>query len=109
MAEYKEGELVLYQNIDRVEIGKIKRPTDDGAFVWYHEGETAAKTSLDCLHKIQNGYVIKTTTLGGGAQILREPDGTLLCGKCGIRLYSPEDQYCHFCGASLGTVEDMHG
>ena len=65
MDEYKEGELVLYQNGDRYEIGKIKRLTDTGAFVWYSEGDTAAKTPYECLHKIVNGYTIKETTLGG--------------------------------------------
>lgn len=32
--EYKEGELIIYQNGDSFEIGKIKRLTDTGAFVW---------------------------------------------------------------------------
>ena len=36
--DFKEGELIVYQNGDRFEIGKIKRITEDGAFVWYHEG-----------------------------------------------------------------------
>ena len=43
MDEYKEGELIIYRNGDRYEIGKIKRLTETGAFVWYSEGDTAAK------------------------------------------------------------------
>ena len=31
----------------------------------YHEGETGAKTPYDCMHKLQNEYTIKDTTLGG--------------------------------------------
>ena len=62
---FKEGELIIYQNGDRFEIGKIKRITEDGAFVWYHEGETAAKTPFDCMHKLVNGYVIEQESLGG--------------------------------------------
>ncbi len=65
MDEFKEGEFIIYQNGDRYEIGKIKRLTDNGAFVWYHEGSTAAKTPYDCMHKLVNGYCIKVTTLGG--------------------------------------------
>jgi hypothetical protein len=65
MDEFKEGELIIYQNGDRYEIGKIKRLCDNGAFVWYHEGSTAAKTPYDCMHKLINGYCIKVTTLGG--------------------------------------------
>lgn len=64
-AEYHEGELILYQNGTRFEIGKIKRIVDDGAFVYYHEGETTAKTPFDCMRKIANSYVIKETSLGG--------------------------------------------
>lgn len=62
---FKEGEYIIYQNGERYEIGRIKRITDDGAFVWYSEGETAAKTPFDCMHKLVNGFTIKNTTLGG--------------------------------------------
>lgn len=65
MEEFKAGEYIIYQNGDRFEIGKIKRITNDGAFVWYHEGETAAKTPFDCMHKLVNGFTIKATSLGG--------------------------------------------
>ena len=65
MTDFKVGEYIVYQNGDRYEIGRIKRITDDGAFVWYHEGETAAKTPFDCMHKIVNGNTIKQTLLGG--------------------------------------------
>lgn len=65
MEEFKAGEYIIYQNGERFEIGKIKRITNDGAFVWYHEGETAAKTPFDCMHKLVNGFTIKATSLGG--------------------------------------------
>ena len=63
--KYHEGELILYQNGSRFEIGKIKRIVDDGAFVYYSEGETAAKTPFDCMRKIINAHTIKSTSLGG--------------------------------------------
>ena len=44
--------------------------------VW-QEGETAAKTSYDCMHKLTNGYVI--TTLGGN----RFADIQIKCPNCG--------------------------
>ena len=65
MKDFKEGEYIIYQNGDRYEIGKIKRITPDGAFVWYHNGDAAAKTPFDCMHKIINDYVIEETSLGG--------------------------------------------
>lgn len=65
MTEFYEGEYIIYRNGERYELGKIKRITEDGAFVWYHDGETAAKTPFDCMHKIVNEYVIGETSLGG--------------------------------------------
>ena len=65
MSEFREGDYIIYQNGDRYEIGKIKRITPDGAFVWYHDGDTAAKTPLVCMRKIIIDYVIGETSLVG--------------------------------------------
>lgn len=65
MSNFKVGEYIVYRNGDRYELGKIKRITDDGAFVYYHEGDTAAKTPFNCMHKLVNEYVIGETSLGG--------------------------------------------
>lgn len=65
MSDFSIGEYVIYVNGDRYEIGKIKSLREDGAFVCYHEGETAAKTPYDHMHKLINGYCIKESTLGG--------------------------------------------
>ncbi len=64
---FKVGEYIVYVNGDRYEIGRIRRLCEDGsgAFVCYHEGDTAAKTPYDCMHKLVNGYCITDTTLGG--------------------------------------------
>ena len=60
------GELILYQNGDRYEIGKIKKLTSNGAFVWYSEGETAAKTSYSDMKKILNRHCITDDKFGRG-------------------------------------------
>lgn len=60
-----EGQLVIYQCGERFEIGKIKRVVSDGAFVYYSDGDTAAKTLFENLHRISNSYVIEKTSLGG--------------------------------------------
>lgn len=65
MRGYKVGEYIIYVNGDRYEIGRIKRLCKDGAFVCYHEGDTASKTPYENMHKIMNGYCIAETTLGG--------------------------------------------
>lgn len=62
---WKEGDLFIYQNGDRFEIGKIKRVCEDGVFAYYHSGDTASKTPFDCMHKLINSYCIKNTNLGG--------------------------------------------
>lgn len=65
MPDFKVNELIIYQNGNRFEIGKIKRLCDDGAFVYYHTGQTAAKTPYDLMHKLTNAYCITSTCFGG--------------------------------------------
>ena len=66
---FKENELVAYigkspdGDIYDVEVGRIKRLCKDGAFVYYHTGDTAAKTNYKDLYKIKNEYAI--FNLGG--------------------------------------------
>lgn len=68
-SKFKEGEIVCFigKNHDgeiySVEIGKIKKLCKDGAFVYYHTGDTAAKTNYDDLYKFRNEYAIGN--LGG--------------------------------------------
>lgn len=62
---FSPGELIIYQCGDRFQIGKIKRIVEDGAFVYYSEGDTASKTPFENMHKLDNFYVIKETHLGG--------------------------------------------
>lgn len=69
MQEFKEGETVAFigrnseGEIYTVEIGKIKKLCNDGAFVYYNTGDTAAKTNYKDLFKIKNAYAINN--LGG--------------------------------------------
>ena len=63
--QFKKGDLIIYVNGDRYEIGKVKRVCDDGCFVYYHSGETASKTPYDCMHPILNARDILRTDLGG--------------------------------------------
>lgn len=67
METFRPGELFIYRNGNRYEIGKVKRPnnTGDGYFCWYHTGETAANTPVTCMHKLENAYAIDKESLGG--------------------------------------------
>ena len=71
--EFHEGELIVYQNGETFQIGEIKRICDDGAFVWYHEGDTASKTPFENMHKLRNAYCIKQTSFALDRQ---------RCGSC---------------------------
>lgn len=54
---YSVGETVIYQNGDRFELGIIKSVCgNDEYFIWYHTGDTAARTHARHLHKIANNY-----------------------------------------------------
>lgn len=61
MENFKNGDLVIYDNGYKIEFGKIKQicPDLNSAWVWYHEGDTAAKTSFEYLKYIENEYAIK--------------------------------------------------
>lgn len=62
----KKGDFVVYLKYEGcVEIGRVAQVRNDGAFVCYHEGETAALTPFDKLAIISNDYVIRETGLGG--------------------------------------------
>ena len=41
--QFEPDEYIIYQNGSRYEIGKVKRVTEDGAFVYYSSG---TRTSL---------------------------------------------------------------
>ena len=63
--ELVPGQYVLYKNGDRYELGRVKRVTENGAFVWYSAGDTASKTPFDCLVALENARNIISTDLGG--------------------------------------------
>lgn len=67
---FRAGQLVVYRNGSRIELGKIKCITEDGthARVWYHGGETTALTRIEDLYPIVNDYCIVVTAFGGGAK-----------------------------------------
>ena len=54
--EYSPGELFVYENGDRLELGMVKSPnrTGDGYFCWYSLGDTAANTPTRCMRKFEN-------------------------------------------------------
>lgn len=67
--EFKPGEHVIYKNGDSYALGKIKNITERGAFVYYHDGDTASLTRFEDMHKLTNEHTILMTSLGGGPKL----------------------------------------
>ena len=59
------GDIIAYQRrgSQHFEIGLVKRVVDDGAFVYYMQGETAAKTPFDCICNIQNQTMFESMVM----------------------------------------------
>lgn len=58
--KYDVGEVVLYQNGDKFELGIVKIDCgNDEYFINYHTGDTAARTHARHLHKISNLYAFE--------------------------------------------------
>lgn len=73
--ELVPGQYILYRNGDRYELGRVKRVTETGPFVWYSAGDTASKTPWDCVIPLENARNIVKTDLGGFEAVAMFPDG----------------------------------
>lgn len=102
---FAEGELFVYVNGDRWELGMVKRPnrTGDGYFCWYSTGDTAANTPTRCMHKLANsGYTKIEGQLSGKCHVVEDEFGYLTCSECGA--VQPEEYttcYCWNCGRKV--------
>ena len=64
MEKFEIGEVVIYQNGDRFELGIVKSVCgNDEYFIWYHTGDTSARTNARNLHKVSNTYAFKVYRL----------------------------------------------
>ena len=126
---YEPGELFVYVNGDRWELGMVKRPAGDGHyFCWYSRGDTAARTPTTNMFKLANagfthieqqlddsrrsehvplcsarGYVEDVTAFR--RVYVHGPLGSCRCGSCGGRIES-HDKYCRHCRARfLGNAD----
>lgn len=87
---FTEGELFVYVNGDRWELGMVKRPnrTGDGYFCWYSTGDTAASTPTRCMHKLANhGFtkvegLLRAATSGLTGKSTEKDRFAKSCGNC---------------------------
>ena len=111
---YQPGELFVYTNGDRWELGQVKRPnnTGDGYFCWYSTGDTAANTPVECMHKLANaGWShVEATTLDMKVRDVSADDVLFECSWCHCKVYNIEKadgdcgsgiQFCLECGGEI--------
>lgn len=61
------GDYVIFDPGYKVEIGRVSSSRNGKTvFICYHGGDTAAATDQTLIRKIENQYVIESTSLGGG-------------------------------------------
>lgn len=67
-SELHVGQLVVYKHPynDRCELGRVASITENGFFVCYSEGETAAKTPREYLFPVVNCADVDYSRIGGG-------------------------------------------
>ena len=71
---FYKGQYIVCINGNRCQIGRIKRLCSDGAFVFYHGGDTASKTAYESMRPIENEYTISETILGNDFRNWKEPE-----------------------------------
>lgn len=114
---YEPGELFVYINGDRWELGVVKRPgSGNGYFCWYSRGDTAAFTPARCMHKLANaGYthieqLLDTATVGAGTchTVAMDCFGNSPYNQSGLNGNSPACG-CSECGAPWSTTGLFRG
>ena len=93
--EFRPGELFVYVNGDRWELGQVKsKARDDAYYCWYSTGDTAACTPVENMRKLANAGRSHVERAGEDGECEWElvHSGTLYdvfrCSKC---LYEHSD------------------
>lgn len=116
--EFEPGELFVYTNGNRWELGMVKRPNGrgDGYFCWYSRGDTASNTPVAHMHKLENAgfthieQLLDAATVGAGTchavldkGYYKGINGVcegLYCSKCKEPL-SRRFKHCPWCGGKI--------
>ena len=110
--EYEPGELFVYANGDRWELGQVKRVNNNGSgyFCWYSTGDTAANTPTRCMHKLANAgwsHIEQECEVSVGTG---EQRGWWVYSECGVMFdmvgalavkNEEKPSYCPGCGAKV--------
>lgn len=100
---FGQGELFVYVNGDRWELGQVKECHGDNKYAcWYSTGDTAAVTSAENMHKLENaGWShIERDENTAQRRVIGEITKHCECGGC-LAQVGPYDNYCRECGRRL--------
>lgn len=94
MSTFENGELFVYTNGNRWELGMVKRPNGrgDGYFCWYSRGDTAANTPTTHMHKLSNAgfthieQLLDDATVDVGTCRNLSSGGEFTCSECGYNV-----------------------
>ena len=121
---FEPGELFVYTNGNRWELGMVKRPNNsgDGYFCWYSRGDTAANTPTTHMHKLNNAgfthieQLLDAETVGAGTcklviEKLPRHGPWIYHYSCGYDCWQPADcpmpvlKHCPNCGKRIVKEE----
>ena len=102
---FKSGELFVYTNGDRWELGKVKRLREDGKYAcWYSTGDTAAVTPPEHMHKLENAGYSRAECLSVGEILSHIPAMTH------VEIQTEEDEVdgvCSYEGHAMDCPEEL--
>lgn len=111
---FKEDDVVVYQNGDNFELGIVKSVCDNGdCFVWYHTGDTTARTPKEYLHKLSNAYAFHVIRLDTEGNERRGWNNQCpYCGSDNIDLVDEDDDstkyICRDCKEDFVVLDNGH-
>ena len=102
---FKSGELFVYTNGDRWELGKVKRLREDGKYAcWYSTGDTAAVTPPERMHKLENAWFSRAACLSVGDILSHIP------GMAHVQIQTEEDEangVCSYVSPALHCPDEL--
>ncbi len=106
MNVYKPGELFVYANGSRWELGQVKRVAVEGEsyFCWYSLGDTVARTLVEHMHKLENAGFSHAECLSVGAILSHVP------GMTHVEIQTEEDEadcVCSYEGPAMYCPDEL--
>ena len=103
---FKPGELFVYTNGSYWELGQVKSVAVEGEsyFCWYSTGDTAARTPVECMHKLENAGYSHVECLSVGTILSHIPAMTY------VQIQTEEDEadgICSYEGPAMYCPDEL--